>query len=47
MAGRRERAAAYTTVQRSARELYGDGGYRSLRHAIEYPELNGLFAASR
>ncbi|WP_436977356.1 isocitrate lyase/PEP mutase family protein [Streptomyces sp. enrichment culture] len=39
--------AAYTTVQRSARELYGDGGYTSLRHAIEYPELNGLFAASR
>ncbi|MDX2296488.1 MULTISPECIES: isocitrate lyase/PEP mutase family protein [Streptomyces] len=38
--------AAYATARRAALDLHGAGGYDSLRHGIDYPELNGLFTAT-
>lgn len=39
--------AAYATVRRVARELYGSGGYAALADGIDFAELNGLFPAAR
>ncbi|NML52634.1 isocitrate lyase/phosphoenolpyruvate mutase family protein [Streptomyces sp. R302] len=39
--------SAYAAVRQAARELYGDGGYAaSLRQALDYTEVNGLFDTS-
>ncbi|MFF9474075.1 isocitrate lyase/phosphoenolpyruvate mutase family protein [Streptomyces roseolus] len=39
--------SAYAVVRQAARELYGEGTYApSLRRALDYSEVNGLFAAS-
>lgn len=39
--------AAYATVRRAARELYGSGGYGALADGVEFGDLNGLFPATR
>ncbi|MBO1417083.1 isocitrate lyase/phosphoenolpyruvate mutase family protein [Streptomyces sp. FH025] len=39
--------AAYAAARRAALDLHGAGGYDSLRHAIDYPDLNGLLTAAR
>jgi 2-methylisocitrate lyase-like PEP mutase family enzyme len=39
--------AAYATARRAALELFGTGGYETVRDEIEYPELNGLFGRDR
>ncbi|MGW0933327.1 isocitrate lyase/PEP mutase family protein [Streptomyces sp. NPDC002644] len=39
--------AAYAAARRAALDLLGTGGYDSLDRAIDYPELNALFPATR
>ncbi|MFE5791156.1 isocitrate lyase/phosphoenolpyruvate mutase family protein [Streptomyces sp. NPDC056503] len=36
--------SAYAAARHAARELYGAGTYESLQGALDYPELNDLFA---
>ncbi len=38
--------AAYAAARRAALGLYGAGDYETLRHGIDYPELNSLFSSA-